>query len=216
MEKHLAERSAQRGAYIWIISSAAKVTTTYCPNLYKQYPAHANNPKHLRYPLLPQTHGHQYPILTPTFFLHNFSLWSNVDTSLSRITKNRDSRGSGLVVPRRERMWGWDRAARNWASTARSIMPLLCSSSGRSGRRVFRTYCWEDKEGGEEEGSVESLLEENTAAKAERDLDSSAPVSYISWSLTSLISLTKLKPPRPIISPSTISEGGQRKKRTRR
>lgn len=59
-------------------------------------------------------------------------------------------------------------------------MPLLCSSSGRSRRRVFRTYCREDKEGGEEEGSVESLLEENAAAKAERDLASSAPVSYIS------------------------------------
>ena len=37
-------------------------------------------------------------------------------------------------------MLGWDNAARNCDSTAKSIMPLLCSSSGRSGRNVLSTY----------------------------------------------------------------------------
>ncbi len=88
-------------------------------------------------------------------------------------------------------MCGWDKAARNWASTARSIIPLLCSSSGRSGRRVFKTNCWLVGfwEGAlvEEVEVVDAVLVEeldsdffgfsNSAAKAARALDSSAPVS---------------------------------------
>ena len=80
-------------------------------------------------------------------------------------------------------MCGWESAARNWASTARSIIPLLCSSSGRSGRRVLRTYCccWVlvgKSLGGEEvEVAGPSSLDETSAANAARDLASSLPVS---------------------------------------
>ena len=98
------------------------------------------------------------------------------------MTKYLDSSGSELEWARRESMCGWERAERNWASTARSMMPLLCSSSGRSGRRILSTNCWEG-EGVEFVPVVvavereEASDEEKAAAKAARDLASSLPVS---------------------------------------
>ena len=62
----------------------------------------------------------------PTSLLQIFSLWSSVDTNRSRMTKYRASNGSELDEARRDRIWGWDNDVRNCASTAKSIMPLLC------------------------------------------------------------------------------------------